>query len=206
MKILLSPLLLFSLPVFAQNSLELNHTVTVERMCTISTVQHMVFPTVTLNSVNTQSTAQGIVQILCTKGSYYVNVSGGNNGTVTYTKDTLNNNPLNQLHYFSCNRAMKNGAHSLPYDILVGEGNDAGYPNTGDTLSIGFYTFGPPTLSTAVYNESAAAACNNPIAYHSNLQFKDNVPQNLIIRGRMTPPKGVRTGVYSDNISVIVRF
>lgn len=186
--------------VYAQSA-NLNNTSTVVRACTISTVQHMSFPSLDVNSPGLTLTANGTVQIMCTPGNYSIYILGGNNNTVSYTRSDRN-------HYFSCNRSMKNGNSTLPYSILIGDGQYAGYPNTGDTLSIGYYDLRDYPLATEYYDRGMSRACDDPTVVYGYANFVPNnkAPQNIIIKGRITAAKNIKPGVYMDTITLAVTF
>lgn len=210
MKTLLFPLLLLSSPVFAQNSSELSHTATVERMCTISTVQNMVFPSIDVNAVGQTFDAQGILRIHCNKGAgFNVTVGKGGNSSVTYTQSYREGfNPY--THNFGCQRAMSNGSSTLAYTLIKGDIADP-YNGANEPYAVSVrQQYGTPgnlqTLDPALYASHTARACDNPFYAYASLTFTINAPQNIIVRGRIAPTKNVRYGAYVDYMTINITF
>lgn len=210
MKSMLFPLLLLTpLIANAQSSANINNTAKVESMCTIATVQNMTFPAVDVNSAGTTSNAQGVLRVLCTKNlNYSINLGAGDAGVVTYNVVNIGQGGFPYVHSWGCQRAMKNGSQSIPYDILVGEvDNSYNTANSVYATVARTWASGPTvTAEVAKYNSDQACGTTVPALPYTRVMFTDPIAQNVVIRGRMTPPKSVKKGVYTDNLAVTISF
>lgn len=103
---------------------------------------------------------------------------------------------------------MKNGNSTLAYSILIGNGQNAGYPNTGDTLNIGYYDVRDYPLAAEYYDRGMSRACVDPTVVYGYARFlSDNkASQNVTVTGRITVPKNMTPGVYVDSITLAVTF
>jgi len=195
---------------FAQNSAELNNTATVERMCKLSLVQHMLFPSIDVNTVGQTLEASGILRIHCNKGiGFNILVGKGGNSSVLYSQSYREGfNPY--THIFGCQRAMSNGSSTLAYTLIKGDVGDP-YNAANEPYVVNVrQQYGTPghlqTLDPTLYASHVERACNNPFYAYANLTFTVNTPQNIIVRGRISPPKTVRYGTYVDYMTISVNF